>query len=182
MQKAVQVAGVSALAMAMFFSSVGDSLARQCRIKGKEASDLVLMSIGTDLRFSGNCGVGRSKIVGTVTIKNVGESAVDIVLEARDKNGPFESYVDFCCRLDSQKVNKRVLEGLIKVGAFDSMGTSRASLFEVLDPAMEHASTIQRNKREGQTSLFDLAPEDASTEEPKNFGFVIPPKPEWSQN
>ncbi|GBF26340.1 hypothetical protein MnTg02_01378 [bacterium MnTg02] len=79
MQKAVQVAGVSALAMAMFFSSVGDSLARQCRIKGKEASDLVLMSIGTDLRFSGNCGIGRSKIVGTVTIKNVGEKKVPIV-------------------------------------------------------------------------------------------------------
>jgi DNA polymerase-3 subunit alpha len=119
---------------------------------------------------------------GMAAIKNVGESAVDIVLEARDKDGPFESFVDFCCRLDSQKVNKRVLEGLIKVGAFDSMGTSRASLFEVLDQAMEHASTIQRNKREGQTSLFDLAPEDASTEEPKNFGFVIPHKPEWSQN
>lgn len=79
MQKAVQVAGVSALAIAMFFGSVSDSLARQCRIKGKEASDLVLMSIGTDLRFSGNCGVGRSKIVGTVTIKNVGEKKVPII-------------------------------------------------------------------------------------------------------
>lgn len=79
MQKAVQVAGVSALAIAMFFGSVSDSLARQCRIKGKEASDLVLMSIGTDLRFSGNCGVGRSKIVGTVTIKNVGKKKVPII-------------------------------------------------------------------------------------------------------
>ncbi len=119
---------------------------------------------------------------GMAAIKNVGESAVDIVLEARDREGLFPSFVDFCCRLDSQKVNKRVLEGLIKVGAFDSMGTSRASLFEALDQAMEHASTIQRNKREGQTSLFDLAPEDASTEKTKDFGFVIAHKPEWSQN
>ena len=118
---------------------------------------------------------------GLAAIKNVGESAVDIVLEARDQDGPFTSFVDFCCRLDSQKVNKRVLEGLIKVGAFDSMGTSRASLFAVLDQAMDHAATIQRNKREGQTSLFDLAPEDTSAEEDKGFGFTIPQKPEWSQ-
>jgi DNA polymerase-3 subunit alpha len=115
-------------------------------------------------------------------IKNVGESAVDIVLEARDRDGPFTSFVDFCCRLDSQKVNKRVIEGLIKVGAFDSMGTSRASVFDVLDQVMEHASTVQRNKREGQTSLFDLAPEAPSQEESSSFGFAIPPKPEWSQN
>ena len=118
---------------------------------------------------------------GLAAIKNVGESAVDIVLEARDQDGPFTSFVDFCCRLDSQKVNKRVLEGLIKVGAFDSMRTSRASLFAVLDQAMDHAATIQRNKREGQTSLFELAPEDTSAEEEKGFGFTIPQKPEWSQ-
>ena len=118
---------------------------------------------------------------GLAAIKNVGESAVDIVLEARDQDGPFTSFVDFCCRLDSQKVNKRVLEGLIKVGAFDSMRTSRASLFAVLDQAMDHAATIQRNKREGQTSLFELAPEDTSAEEDKGFGFTIPQKPEWSQ-
>jgi DNA polymerase-3 subunit alpha len=119
---------------------------------------------------------------GMAAIKNVGESAVDIVLEARDQDGPFTSFVDFCCRLDSQKVNKRVLEGLIKVGAFDSMGTTRASLFGVLDQAMDHAATVQRNKREGQTSLFDLAPEDTPAEEDKGFGFTIPQIPEWSQN
>ena len=119
---------------------------------------------------------------GLAAIKNVGESAVDIVLEAKDQEGPFVSFVDFCCRLDSQKVNKRVLEGLIKVGAFDSMGTSRASLFSVLDQAMEHASTIQRNKREGQTSLFDLGSEETSDASTESFGFDIPQKPEWSQN
>lgn len=119
---------------------------------------------------------------GLAAIKNVGESAVDIALENREQDGPFESFVDVCCRLDSQKVNRRVLEGLLKVGAFDSMGTSRASLFAILDQAMEHASTVQRNKRDGQTSLFDLAPEDQTEEEPKSFGFVVPQKPEWSQN
>ncbi|MCA9457003.1 MAG: DNA polymerase III subunit alpha, partial [Nitrospira sp.] len=89
---------------------------------------------------------------------------------------------DFCCRIDSQKVNKRVLEGLIKVGAFDSMGLTRASMFKVLDEALDHASTVQRNKREGQTSLFEtLAPEPAAPKQ-EGFGFVIPQIPEWSQN
>ena len=119
---------------------------------------------------------------GLAAIKNVGESAVDVVLNVREQEGPFESFIDFCCRLDSQKVNKRVLEGLIKVGAFDSMGTSRASLFEVLDQAMEHASTIQRNKREGQTSLFDLGAEETSDDSTESFGFAIPQKSEWTQN
>jgi len=118
---------------------------------------------------------------GLAAIKNVGEHAVDIILESREQGGAFTSFVDFCCRLDSQKVNKRVLEGLIKVGAFDTMGTSRASLFEVLDQTMDHAATIQRNKRQGQTSLFDMAPQDTSVAEADSFGFAIPQKPEWSQ-
>ena len=119
---------------------------------------------------------------GLAAIKNVGESAVDIVLESRDQEGPFASFIDFCCRLDSQKVNKRVIEGLIKVGAFDSMGTSRASLFAVLDQSLEHASTVQRNKREGQTSLFDLGAEEDSDDSTETFGFAIPQQPEWPQN
>lgn len=118
---------------------------------------------------------------GLAAIKNVGENAVDIVLAARDQDGPFTSFIDFCCRLDSHKVNKRVLEGLIKVGAYDTMGTSRASLFHVLDQTMDHAATVQRNTRQGQTSLFDMAPEDTSTSQTDSFGFVIPQKPEWPQ-
>ncbi len=119
---------------------------------------------------------------GLAAIKNVGENAVDIILESRDREGSFSSFVDFCCRQDSQKVNKRVIEGLIKVGAFDSMGTSRASLFDALDQALDHAATVQRNKREGQTSLFDLVSDDISTTSTEGFGFAIPQKPEWSQN
>ena len=119
---------------------------------------------------------------GLVAIKNVGGNAVDVILESRNTEGPFSSFVDFCCRIDSQKVNKRVLEGLIKVGAFDSMGLSRASLFQVLDEALDHAATIQRNKREGQTSLFEVLAPEPSTPKQDGFGFVIPQIPEWSQN
>jgi len=119
---------------------------------------------------------------GLAAIKNVGQNAVDIILESRDAEGEMTSFVDFCCRVDSQKVNKRVVEGLIKVGAFDSMGTSRASLFEALDQIMDHATTVQRNKRQGQTSLFDLPSEDTAVADTNSFGFTIPQKPEWSQN
>ncbi|MEJ2229749.1 MAG: DNA polymerase III subunit alpha [Nitrospirales bacterium] len=119
---------------------------------------------------------------GLVAIKNVGGNAVDVILESRNTEGPFTSFVDFCCRIDSQKVNKRVLEGLIKVGAFDSMGISRAGLFQVLDEVLDHASTIQRNKREGQTSLFEMLAPEPSAPKPNGFGFVIPQIPEWSQN
>ncbi|MGD9851750.1 MAG: DNA polymerase III subunit alpha [Nitrospirales bacterium] len=119
---------------------------------------------------------------GLVAIKNVGENAVETILENRNEAGPFSSFMDFCCRIDSQKVNKRVLEGLIKAGAFDSMGTSRAALYQVLDQAMEHATTIQKNKREGQTSLFDIMEEPSIPTASEGFGFAIPHIPEWSQN
>jgi DNA polymerase-3 subunit alpha len=62
------------------------------------------------------------------------------------------------------------------------MGTSRASLFEALDQIMDHATTVQRNKRQGQTSLFDLPSEDTAVADTNSFGFTIPQKPEWSQN
>ena len=119
---------------------------------------------------------------GLVAIKNVGGNAVDVILESRDSEGPFSSFIDFCCRIDSQKVNKRVLEGLIKVGAFDSMGLTRASVYKVLDEALDHASTVQRNKREGQTSLFEMLDPEPAKPKQDGFGFVIPQIPEWSQN
>ncbi|MCA9462151.1 MAG: DNA polymerase III subunit alpha [Nitrospira sp.] len=120
---------------------------------------------------------------GLVAIKNVGENAVETILEIRDTDGPFSSFMEFCCRIDSQKVNKRVLEGLIKVGAFDSMGLSRAALFQVLDHVLEHAATVQKNKRQGQTSLFDMFEEPDTAATPADtFGYTIPAIPEWSQN
>ncbi len=116
---------------------------------------------------------------GLAAIKNVGESAVDVILEAREQEGPFSSFVDLCCRLDSQKVNKRVLEGLIKVGAFDSLATSRARLFHVLEQALDYAAIVQRNKRQGQTSLFDGVSAESGAQ--GGLDFTIPQVPEWSQ-
>ncbi|MBE9528884.1 MAG: DNA polymerase III subunit alpha, partial [Proteobacteria bacterium] len=91
-------------------------------------------------------------------IKNVGSAAIDSILEVRE-DGPFESLVDFLVRVDSRKVNKKVVESLVKCGAFDftgCAGTKRAGLLEVLVGEMETAQKIQRDKEEGQGSIFDM--------------------------
>lgn len=79
MKHAAKVAGVTALASAVFLGSVSAGIAKQCRVDGRDASDLVLMSIGTNLEFSGKCGIGQPKIVGSVTIKNIGTKKAPII-------------------------------------------------------------------------------------------------------
>jgi DNA polymerase-3 subunit alpha len=91
---------------------------------------------------------------GLAGIKNVGEGAVESIIASREQDGPFRSFFDFCRRSDLHKVNKRVLEGLIKAGAFDSTGARRAQLMAVIDQAVEEAVAAQRARERGQTSIF----------------------------
>ena len=119
---------------------------------------------------------------GLAAIKNVGEGAVDTVLATREQDGPFASFYDFCCRVDLQKVNKRVLEGLIKVGAFDTLGVARSQLMSILDKALEEANTVQRCKREGQTSLFEVLDATSGPENIDLLDFPLPNIPEWPQD
>lgn len=105
---------------------------------------------------------GRRAIrFGLGAIKNVGTGAVETAIAERSKNGPFESMENFCARLDSKLVNRKILESLVKCGAFDSFGKYRSQLFTEIDDAISSASAIQRDRASGQTSLFDtmdLAP------------------------
>jgi DNA polymerase-3 subunit alpha len=91
---------------------------------------------------------------GLAAIKNVGEGAVEAIIAARHADGPFRSLFDFCRRVDLHKVNKRMVEGLIKAGAFDSTGARRAQLLAVLDQAMEEGAAAQKARAHGQTSIF----------------------------
>ncbi len=91
---------------------------------------------------------------GLAAIKNVGEGAVESIVDVRNSGGRFRSFFDFCQRIDMQKVNKRVLEGLIKVGAFDSTGARRAQLDGVMDQALDAAAAAQRERARGQTNIF----------------------------
>jgi len=94
---------------------------------------------------------------GLGAIKNIGESALDVIWAAREAGGPFQSLFDFCCRVDLKKVNRRVIESLIKAGAFDLLSQGwRASLMSRLDEAIERGSRAQEEKASAQGSLFDI--------------------------
>ncbi len=93
---------------------------------------------------------------GLAGIKNVGEGAAAAIVAERKRKGPFKGLVDFCARMDGQVVNRKVVETLIRCGAFDAVGHNRARLFGGIDFAMARAASALRDKQAGQGSLFDL--------------------------
>jgi len=92
---------------------------------------------------------------GLAAIKNVGEAAMEAALEERERHGDFKSLEDFCSRLDSRKVNKKVLESLVKCGALDWTGLERAALAAEIDSTLAASASSQRDKASGQAALFD---------------------------
>ena len=110
-------------------------------------SDLAFGAVEGKIRF----GLGA--------IKGVGESAIEAILEAR-KVGPFRDLFDFSERVDSRRVNRKVIEALVKAGAFDFEGRPRRQLFECVEKALERGASAQRDRAVGQSSLFGLL-EDA---------------------
>ncbi|MCP9447350.1 MAG: DNA polymerase III subunit alpha, partial [Nitrospira sp.] len=121
-----------------------------------ECRNLGIKVLGPDINVSGkNFTVVDGAIrFGLAAIKNVGEGAVESIVEIRNRTGPFSSLFDFCRRVDLRKVNKRMLEGLIKTGAFDSTGAKRAQLMAVLDQAVEWGAAAQRERDLGQINIF----------------------------
>ncbi|WP_328597343.1 DNA polymerase III subunit alpha [Heliobacterium mobile] len=97
---------------------------------------------------------------GLAAVKNVGRGAIESILLARETGGRFTSLDDFCTRVDSRQVNRRVLESLIKAGAMSSLGTRRP-LLQILDKCLEVAARRQRDLATGQMNLFEFGGEDA---------------------
>jgi len=93
---------------------------------------------------------------GLTAVKNVGEGAIRLIIEAREKSGPFRDIFDFCERVDGGVLNKRAIEGLIKGGALDSTGASRRGMLHVLAQAMSNGQKTQADAAAGQGSIFDL--------------------------
>lgn len=91
---------------------------------------------------------------GLGAIKGAGQAAIELIIEAREKNGPFNDLFDFCRRVDLRKVNRRVLEALIKAGAFDKIAPGRASTFASIDLALQQAEQALHNQTIGQHDLF----------------------------
>ena len=96
---------------------------------------------------------------GLAAIKNVGQGAMEAAIREREARGEFKSLEDFCGRLDSRIVNRKVLESLVKCGAFDFLGRERAELFACIDESLASASASHRDRASGQVSLFeDMSP------------------------
>ena len=115
---------------------------------------------------------------GLAAVKNVGGSALESILEVRQEDGPYKSLEDFCQRVDGRKVNRRVVESLVKAGAFDSLGARRSQLFAILDQAMEQAQSTQRDRLSGQISLFAVMPQAQADEA---TSLELPDIPEWGE-
>jgi DNA polymerase III subunit alpha len=92
---------------------------------------------------------------GLAAIKNVGEGAMAQAIAEREAKGAFKSLEDFSTRLDSKSVNKRILENLVKAGALDWTGETRATMFHRLELVVASASSAQKDRASGQVSMFD---------------------------
>jgi DNA polymerase-3 subunit alpha len=97
---------------------------------------------------------------GLDAVKNVGHSAVEAILRAREEK-PIESIWDFCERVDCRAVNKRAIECLIKCGALDSTGDSRKGMLETLPAAQSAGGKAQEDAQLGQGSIFDFGGDEA---------------------
>ncbi len=108
---------------------------------------------------------------GLAAIKSVGEGAADLIIAERRENGPYQSFHDFIVRSSDKAINKRVIEALIKTGAFDSLGQDRAHLLHDMDAELTEAISVRKDKAEGQGNFLDSLNEQTSEHK-------IPPMPD----
>ena len=161
--------------MAALLTSVGDSKDKlavylnECRRMGirvlpPDVSESigVFAAVGEDIRF----GLGA--------IRNVGKNVVEAVIEAR-KSGRFTSFQDFLARVGQQGSTKRVVESLIKAGAFDSLGHTRRALLAIHEEAIDSAAVLKKQMANGQMDLFgDMFDDDPAM-------IAVPNLPEWTK-
>ena len=115
---------------------------------------------------------------GLAAVKNVGESALESIVVERKNEGRYKTLTDFCNRVDSRKVNNRVIESLIKSGSFDSLECKRSQLMDVLPKAMEQAKAFQRDRQSGQMSLFSVSNDNSQA----NISEILMPDiREWEE-
>ena len=110
---------------------------------------------------------------GLAGIKGVGEAASQKIIAERDANGPFKNFEDFIHRVDTKAVNKRVLECLVKTGAFDYAGEPRGALFAATDAALSAAASSQKDAAAGQGSMFDLLQTEDAAGNGRNAGSIV---------
>ncbi|MGI6596173.1 MAG: DNA polymerase III subunit alpha [Elusimicrobia bacterium] len=114
---------------------------------------------------------------GLGAIKNVGEGAIKSIIEVREERS-FSSLFDFCERVNLRTANKKVIESLVKAGAFDYLEMPRSQLFAMIDEAIEHGSRVQKKNSNGELNIFDMDTNSMTFTVNKK---IINSLPEWSE-
>ncbi len=104
---------------------------------------------------------------GLGSIKNVGVAVVDAIVANREKNGKFESFTNFCERMEEETVNKKCIESLIMAGAFDEFSQTRSTLMASFENILDTISNSSKKMLKGQVTMFDLNPEDEQVNDMK---------------
>jgi DNA polymerase-3 subunit alpha len=165
--------------MAALLTSVGDSKDKlglylsECRRMGINVlapdvneSIAAFSAVGKDIRF----GLGA--------VRNVGLNVVDGIASARADKGRFTTFHDFLRKVPAVVCSKRVIESLIKAGAFDTLGNTRRALVEIHEEAVDAQASLKKNEAVGQVDLFgSLFDSDPAVED--SFGGSVPDRPEW---
>jgi DNA polymerase-3 subunit alpha len=167
--------------MAALLTSVGDSKDKlglylsECRRMGINVlapdvneSIAAFSAVGKDIRF----GLGA--------VRNVGLNVVDGIATARSEKGRFTTFHDFLRKVPAVVCSKRVIESLIKAGAFDTLGNTRRALAEIHEEAVDAQASLKKNEAVGQVDLFgSLFDSDPAVED--SFGGSVPDRPEWAK-
>ena len=146
-----------------------------------EAREFDIEVLGPDVNESGvffaPAREGKAIRFGMAAIKGVGEAAVETILKARNDSGKFKTLSELCERVDGRTLTRKPLEALIKTGACDSFGQTRATLFAQIERTLSRAASILSDKQKGQSSLFG-ALEEKSAPMPERESNL----PEWPQH
>ncbi|MGO9137410.1 MAG: DNA polymerase III subunit alpha [Syntrophales bacterium] len=116
---------------------------------------------------------------GLAAVKNVGVGAIDSIISVRENEGKFTTFDDFCARIDLRKINKRMIESLIKCGVFDSLGYRRSHLMKYYDGIVDAAQRRQKERSSGQTSFFDHMEGDELAHLNTMPEYALSDIPEW---
>ena len=147
-----------------------------------EAREFGIEVLGPDVNESGvyfaPAQEGKAIRFGMAAIKGVGEAAVETILKARGESGKFKTLAELCERVDGRSLGRKTLEALIKTGACDCFGQTRATLTAQIERTLARAASILSDKQKGQSSLFGALEDKSSSAMPETISSL----PEWSQH
>ncbi len=124
----------------------------------------------------------QTVVYGLGAIKGVGESAIDSILAEREQDGLYKDLFDLCARVDLRRVNRRVMEALVKSGALDKLGPNRATLTEWLPVALQSAEQQAKAQESGQTDLFGLGAVEEERDNSNSENHDLQTHAEWEDD